>query len=199
MTTAKESIHISAEWLRAQHDNLIENTSASPEHLEDEYLGEWPNYDIQWEYYWHLPRVPTRTPENLPESRQSIKPFETRLGEFEEKLQAAVDIGLENRKALERLLQDDESRTGLGTIHSVDQGRVQLHPPLFYRYQVIDDDVVVSIEDLGVYGVGSTEGEAVREVEEELWSIFQDLEQTPPEEIGVSLARILRTMKERIQ
>ena len=199
MTTAKESIHSSDERFRSQYDDLIEIASADHEHLGDEYFGELP--DIQSPKFWYRHRVLTIVPENPTESTQTTPEyFEKRMGEFERKIQAAVDIGLENRTALERLLQDDESRIGLGAIHSVDQGRVQLHPPLFYRYQVIDDDdVVVSIEDLGVYGVGSTEGEAVREVEEELWSIFQDLEQTPPEEIGVSLARILRTMKERIQ
>lgn len=200
MTTTKESIHSSKEILRYQHDERFEIVFASREHLENDELEELASHSTQSRYDWPLSHGPTHALETLPSSRQAIKHFETRLGEFEKKLQAAVDIGLENRTSLERLLQDDESRIGLGAIHSVDQGRVQLHPPLFYRYQVIDDDdVVVSIEDLGVYGVGSTEGEAVREVEEELWSIFQDLEQTPPEEIGVSLARILRTMKERIQ
>lgn len=198
MTTAKESVHSSKEILRYQHDERFRIIFASCEHLENEELEELASH-AQSRHDWPLFHGPTHALETLPSSGQAIKHFETRLVEFEEKLQVAVDIGLENQKVLERLLQDDESRTGLGVIHSVDQGRVQLNPPLFYRHQVIDDDVVVSIEDLGVYGVGSTEGEAVREVEEELWSIFQDLEQTPPEEIGMSLSRILRTMKARIQ
>ena len=198
MTTAKESIHSSDEKLRSQHDDIVKITSAYHEHLDDEYFGEL--VDIQSPHYWSRPRALTRAPENPTESTQTTPEyFEKRIGEFERKIQAAVDIGLENRKILGRLLQDDESRIGIGAIHSLDQGRVQLNSPLFYRYQVIDDEVVVSIEDLGIYGVGLTEGEAVGEVEEELWSIFQELEQTPPEEIGTSLARILRTIQARIQ
>ena len=198
MTTTKGSIHISGERLRSWYDNVIDIMSASHEHLENEELEELAS-STQSQHDWPLFHSPTHALETLPSSRQAIKHFEKRLGEFEEKLQAAVDIGLENRKILERMLQDDEDRIGIGAIHSLDQGRVQLNPPLFYRYQVIDDEVVVSIEDLEVYGVGFTEGGAVREVEEELWSIFQELEQTPPEEIGTSLARILRTIRTRIQ
>lgn len=198
MTIAKESIHSSDERLHSQYDNLIENTSTSPKHLEDEYHEEL--VDIQSQIFWYGHRVPTPATENPAESTQTTSEyFEKRMSEFERKIQVAVDIGLENRKILERLLQDDEDRIGIGAIHSLDQGRVQLNSPLFYRYQVIDDEVVVSIEDLEVYGVGLTERDAVREVEEELWSIFQDLDQTPPEEIGTSLARILRTIRARIQ
>lgn len=198
MTITKESIHSSDERLHSQYDNLIENMSTSPKHLEDEYHEEL--VDIQSRIFWYGHRVSPPATENPTESTHTTSEyFEKRMSEFERKIQVAVDVGLENRKILERLLQDDEDRIGIGAIHSLDQGRVQLNSPLFYRYQVIDDEVVVSIEDLEVYGVGLTEKEAVREVEEELWSILQDLDQTPPEEIGTSLARILRTIRARIQ
>ena len=115
-----------------------------------------------------------------------------------ENVKTATDIGLENRKLLERLLEEGP-RVGLGAIHSLDRGRVQLMPPLVYGYQVVDDEVVVSIEELGVYGTGLTEGEAVEEVQDELWSLFQDLDRLPPEELGAQLAKTLRVLKARIQ
>ena len=121
----------------------------------------------------------------------------TRFESLEEKLEAALDTALENRKLLEQLLER-ESRVGLGAIHSLDDGRVQLSHPLVYGYQVIDDEVVVSIEEIGIYAVGATEWEAVREARAELWTLFQDLESALPEKLGSQLASTLRILKARI-
>ncbi len=118
------------------------------------------------------------------------------IAKLEKDVQTAVDIGLENRKLLERL--SEGTGTGLGAIHSLDEGRVQLSHPLVYSYQVLDDEVLVSIEELGIYGVGSTEYEAVREVQEEIWNLLQDLERTPPEKLGAQLTKSLRTLRARI-
>lgn len=71
-------------------------------------------------------------------------------------------------------------------------------PPLVYGYQVVDDEVVASIEEFGVYGVGLTEGEAVEEVQDELWSLFQDLDRLPQEELGGQLAKTLRVLRGRL-
>ena len=130
------------------------------------------------------------------ESPQDLKHFEARLDELRESMQAAIDIGLENRKLLEKL-QEREIRIGLGAIHSLGHGKVQLTHPLLYSSQTVDDEVVVAIEELGVYGVGSTEEEAVREMQEELWNLFQDLDRTPSEKLGPHLARTLRVLRAR--
>ena len=137
----------------------------------------------------------------LPKQTHVTKSEESRLGGIEGKIQAAIDIGLENRKLLERLLEEITlgSGVGLGVIHSLDHGRVQLNPPLFYSYQIVDDEVVVSIEELGIHGVGATEEEAVREAQEELWDLVQDLERIPVEKLGAHLTMTFRTLRARIQ
>ena len=131
-----------------------------------------------------------------------IDQMKSRLDKIESTAQAAVDIGLENRNLLNNLLEElheGESRTGLGAIHSLDQGRVQLSPPLIYGYQVVANEVIVGIEELGAYGVGATEYQAVEEVQEELWSLFQDIEQMEPEKLGAHLTKTLMILKARIQ
>ena len=138
-----------------------------------------------------------RMPRSLSEPSQVIRHIESRLDEFEKKLRSAIDIGLENRKLLEQL-HEGGSRIGLGAIHSLSHGQVQLAHPLLYSYQVVDDQVMVGIEEFGIYGVGSTEVEAVGELQEELWSLVQDLERTPPEKLGPHLTKTLRALKARI-
>ena len=145
---------------------------------------------------WHAVAGPSNAVRSTQESAQSIEHIESRLEELQKKLQASIDIGLENRKLLEQLLEE-ESRIGLGAIHSLDQGKLQLSQPLIYSYQVLGDEVVAGIEELRVYGVGATEFEAVKELQEELWSLMQDLEQTPPDELGVHLQNTLATLMGR--
>jgi predicted RNase H-like HicB family nuclease len=137
----------------------------------------------------------------LQEPTRTTDDIESRLDKLEEKVQIAIDIGLENRKLLEQLSEENDigSRVGLGVIHSLNHGRTQLNPPIFYSYQVVDDEVVVSIEELAVYGVGATEEEAVREVQEALWSMVEGLERIPPESLGTLLKATLRTLRSRIQ
>ncbi len=146
----------------------------------------------------HAPDAPTRKPVEVPESAQTAEGAEPSLKKLEEKVQTAIDIGLENRKLLEQLCEE-ESRIGLGAVHSLDEGRVQLTHPLIYNYQALDDEVVAGIEEMGVYGVGATESEAVRELQEELWNLVQELERTPPEELGAHLKKTLKTLTARMQ
>lgn len=160
--------------------------------------GEGPMGSLYIPAWWHAPRSPVRKSEEVPESAQTTEDAGPRLKKLEEKVQTAIDIGLENRKLLEQLLLEDESRIGLGAIHSLDQGRVQLSHPLIYNYQVLDDEVVAGIEEMGVYGVGATESEAVRELQEELWNLVQELERTLPEELSAHLKKTLKTLTARM-
>ena len=64
-----------------------------------------------------------------------------------------------------------------------------------YSSQDFGDEVLVGIEEVGVYGVGVTEREAVLELQEELWALHQDLEKIPEQDLGSELRsekRILR-------
>ena len=127
-----------------------------------------------------------------------------RIDRLEAQVQHAIDIGLENLtllQGLQVLLEEaatGESKAGLGAIHSLDNGRVQLNPPLIYGYQVLEDEVVVGVEELRVYGVGPTESQALEELQEELWDLFQELDQLPPEELGEHLKTTLRILRARI-
>ena len=116
-------------------------------------------------------------------------------------MKAAVDIGLENRTLLRQLREtvEEAHQNGLGAIHSLDGGRVQLHSPLVYSMQVLDGEVVVGIDELSAYGVGASEREAVAELQEELWTLFQELDRIPPEEVGPPLTDTLRTLRARIR
>ncbi len=72
---------------------------------------------------------------------------------------------------------------------------MRLVQPVMYSSQDFGDEVLVGIEEVGVYGVGVTEREAVLELQEELWALHQDLENIPEQELGPELRsekRILR-------
>ena len=131
------------------------------------------------------------------EPAQAIKQIDSKLEQFEKVLQSAIDIGLENRTLLEQLCEGG-TKAGLGAIHSLGGGEVQLKYPLIYSYQEIDDQVVVGIEEFGIYGLGSTEDQAVKDVQEELWHLVQDLERTPREQLGPHLKATLRAIQARI-
>ena len=176
-------------------------TNTQLEHLEEsENVGQsllerFPAFQAPHTLAFHVSHAKERG--KSPERLRVISDLESRLEEFERKLQSAIDIGLDNRKLLEQMLEG--GNPGVGAIHSLDQGRVQLVHPLLYSYQVLDDEVVVGIEEFGIYGVGATEAEAVSELQEELWDLVEDLEQTPPEKLGPRLIGTLRALRGRIQ
>ncbi len=145
-----------------------------------------------------LPSTLDRRPRSAPESPKETELTESRLASLERNVEIAIDIGLENRKLLERLLEDGASK-GIGAIHSLDEGKVHINPPLIYNVQELEDEIVTGIEELGIYGVGATEFEAVGELQEELWSLVQDLEQTPSDEIGTHLKKTMRILRMRMQ
>ena len=166
--------------------------------MESAISQDWPYHDPGPPEPWLRHHALGRALRRSSEPSQSVANIESRLDEFVKSLKAAIDIGLENRKLLEQL-HERESRVGLGAIHSLDHGQAQLSYPLIYSYQMVEDEVVVGIEEFGVYGVGATEGEAVEEVQDELWSLFQELNRVPPEELGAQLIRTLRALRARIQ
>ena len=89
------------------------------------------------------------------EGQPNVKPYlDDRLTELEAKIQSAIDIGLENRTLLEQLREQVKQgqQNGLGAIHSLDDGRVQLEFPLFYSLQVLGEEVLVGIDELSAYG-----------------------------------------------
>ena len=205
MTTSKKNVTMPANRSRTSRDSMA--TGAHPylaipmDFFGSEQVTEWAIHGMPQPGPWY-PRVSTETPKVLSESTQIIDHMQSRLDSLKSTAQAAVDIGLENRNLLNNLLEElheGESRVGLGAIHSLNQGRVQLNYPLVYGYQVVENEVVVGIEDLGVYGVGATESQAVEEMQQELWSLFNDLEQREPEKLGARLTAILRTLRARIQ
>ena len=123
--------------------------------------------------------------------------IESRWELLEQTLEKVMDIGLQQVRLLEQIQEGDGS--GIGAIHSLNQGHVVLDYPLIYSSRFVDEEVMVSIEEFGVYGVGATESEAVQEVKSELWDLFQDLQQTPSEELGPHLATTLRVLRARIR
>ena len=113
--------------------------------------------------------------------------------ELEKKLATLVDISLDIRKLLAEVLEVPQR--GVGAIHTLNEGKVRLVQPVMYSSQDFGDEVLVGIEEVGVYGVGVTEREAVLELQQELWALHQDLEKIPEQELGSELRsekRILR-------
>ena len=113
--------------------------------------------------------------------------------ELEKKLATLVDISLDIRKLLAEVLEFPQK--GVGAIHTLNEGKVRLVQPVMYSSQDFGDEVLVGIEEVGVYGVGVTEREAVLELQQELWALHQDLERIPEQELGPELRsekRILR-------
>ena len=127
--------------------------------------------------------------------------LEARLIELEKKINVAIDIGLENRTILRQLQEtvDQDQQNGLGAIHSLNGGRVQLKYPFVYYLQALDGEVVAGIDELSAYGVGASECDAVAELQEELWDMFEELEKTPADELGSPLTETLRTLRARIR
>ena len=117
----------------------------------------------------------------------------TGQAELEKKLATLVDISLDIRKLLAEVLEVPQR--GVGAIHTLNEGKVRLVQPVMYSSQDFGDEVLVGIEEVGVYGVGVTEREAVLELQEELWALHQDLEKIPEQNLGSELRsekRILR-------
>ena len=148
---------------------------------------------------WHDSFIRTRSTPSTLEPTQALRDIERRLSECEEGIDTAIDIGLRNLKQLEELRGAIDNQTGLCAIHSLNDGQIQLSSPIFASFERIDDEVVASIEEFGVYGVGSTEGEALREIQEELWNLFESLSEVSAERLGTDLANTLRALKARIQ
>ncbi len=142
----------------------------------------------------HATRVTTETSDAPPR-------LDDRLIELEKKINVAIDIGLENRTILRQLQEtvEQDPQNGLGAIHSLNGGRVQLKYPFVYYLQALDGEVVAGIDKLSAYGVGASECDAVAELQEELWDMFEELEKTPPGELGPPLTETLRTLRARIR
>lgn len=104
-------------------------------------------------------------------------------------LQAKTDELLEALK---------DVRVGIGAIHSLNEGAVQLRHPLFYGYQEFEDEVLASIGDLGISGVGVNEREAVQELQRRLWAVYEDTHNLPAGEVGGVIVNILRAIQWRI-
>ncbi len=110
---------------------------------------------------------------------------ETQLADLASKL-AEVESKVEE---VQRLLTEvlETPKRGLGAIHTLNEGRVRLVQPVMYSTQEFEDEVLVGVEEVGVYGVGVTEHEAVLELQEELWALHQELSQTPDSDLGPEL------------
>ena len=167
-------------------------------------LREYPVHeqDTDFEDLPHGPAGPwLRTHSSKPGTPSAesatVNDIASRLEHFQKILDRAVDIGLLNVKLLEQIQEGDDN--GIGAIHSLNQGHAVLDYPLIYSSRFVDEEVVVSIEEFGVYGVGATESEAVQEIKSELWDLFQDLQQMPSEEMGSRLATTLRVLRARIK
>ena len=130
-----------------------------------------------------------------------LNDMESSLSQLKGSISRIIDIGLENRNLLEQLHEQGEQAqlSGMGAIHSLDGGRVQLAPPLFYNLQMFDDEVLAGIDELKVYGVGASEPDAVAKLQKELWELFKELDQLPQDELGVQLVQTLRVIKSRIE
>lgn len=131
------------------------------------------------------------TPDQLQEQLRSRG--RTGQAELAKKLDTLIDINLDIRKLLAEVLEIAQRRTG--AIHTLNEGKVRLVQPVRYSFQDFGDEVLVGIEEVGVYGVGTTEHEAVLELQEELWALYQELESIPEQELGPELKsekRILR-------
>lgn len=200
MTQQRESQHDSESGMldmghqpvpSALYGHEVVGSFAPPEDFEDilalheRFLGPWGHHGVG-----SVRKI-------IPEPRQVIEQIESKLEQFETVLQSAVDIGLENRTLLEQL-SEGGNNSGLGAIHSLGEGEIQLKYPLIYSYQEIDDQVVVGIEEFGVYGLGSTEDQAVKDVQEELWHLVQDLERTSCDQLGPNLKATLKAIQARI-
>ena len=120
-----------------------------------------------------------------------------RLEKLEKDVKQSIDIGLHNQRLLEQM-QETAGDNGIGAIHSLDHGRVVLNQPLIYSSRVMDGEVLVAIEEFGVYGSGDTEAEAMTDLTIELWRLFQDLADEPVEALGPKLVTAVRVLKQRI-
>ena len=125
------------------------------------------------------------------------------------KLEEQVDALAGDVAAVQAMLRDvlreledlrslnEDVRVGIGAIHSLNDGAVQLRYPLIYGYQEFEDDVLVSLGDLGITGAGITESEAVLEVQQQLWMIYQSTRDHPPEQMGSAIVRVLQAIHQR--
>ena len=81
---------------------------------------------------------------------------------------------------------DQSSDMRLTAIHSIGNGRTThiLNRPLFVSIEEDDNEVVASIPELRTSGFGSTDGEAIDDLKSILGELYQDLIETPAEQLG---------------
>lgn len=88
--------------------------------------------------------------------------------------------------------------TGLGAIHSLDEGRVQLAYPIIYQARKFDDDSwIVGIEEFALYGAGDSEQEAVMDLQSDIWNLLS-LSETEGKPLGYRLAATERALQGRL-
>ncbi len=131
--------------------------------------------------------------ESISITRRATPESQTSPTDLNKKIEKLSDLCLD----LYNIVKD--VRIGVGAIHSLNDGEVQLKYPLFYGYQEFDDDVLVSMGDLGVSGVGVTENEAVRELQQRLWMIYENAKHLPPGKVGGTTVNVLRAIRWRIE
>ena len=127
-----------------------------------------------------------------------VDEFKSDIAELKEKVTKALNAAQECLRRVDELSEQVGGRVGIGAIHSLNEGKVSLDRPIFVGYESSDGEVMASVEELRAYGVGRTRAAALKEVQDELWYLYQDLISTPTDQIGDGLQRTLRTLHSRI-
>ena len=152
--------------------------------------------DSTADYFFHAGSAIGQWPLLVGEVRPgSSTPRKTTLEELKEQvkeLTASVQALTNLVEELRDTLSD--ARVGVGAIHSLNDGETQLSHPLFYGLREFEDDVLVSMGELGVTGVGVNENQAVREMQRTLWTVFTDMLEMP----GGQSTSIVRAIQRRL-
>ena len=154
-----------------------------------------PTYHVR---YLHDPQRESLLSKAETESQATIQSIKDDIAELKTKVDRALGAAQECLRRIDTLGEQVGGRIGLGAIHSLNEGKVNLSRPIFVGYESSDGEVMASVDELKAYGVGRTRAAALKEVQDELWYLYQDLISTPYEEIGDGLRRVLTTLESKI-
>lgn len=122
---------------------------------------------------------------------------ESSLKAIENTVKAATDITLDCRRLLVELqvVMSSIPNMAVGAIHALKEGDLRLTHPIFYRRELVDDEVLLSIPEMGVYASGMTEESAITELKEQLDIMHDELATIPDEQLGAILQTAKRLLR----
>jgi hypothetical protein len=117
---------------------------------------------------------------------------------YDYKLESLIKEVKELKDGIEQLSKR-QSATISTRIYNLPSKKYELKIPLDVTLEVYADEVLAVIPDLELYGEGRNQIEALNDLKLELIDLYENLEEMPDEELGVSLQAWKKTLRQLVK